>query len=606
MKETRSGNGAVHIEKCFDVLRELEKASILFKTEIKALSYEILKVYTFITEDEGSRRELSDEEAASFFESKKYEAEHCELTQAYDLVIRQEEELLPFDLELDLDQSRLCLVCSLDVYSKLFENLEKLHKKINAKKAFLGVIFKDFSPTLGDTSKMQAKLELAEDGLGQTKRILWERSEFYQPVVDASFVFTLQEEWELKNNQKLENSSYAARAESHIGKLIKCRHGRDGRNLLGKFVNVVKREPVSFEFGALDGDFLVEEQEECLIYKNLKDGFVGLNSSGLILIKDFSFEEINHRNMGNLLGGIECEFELRVKTNSADKDAVGSGIVLEAKTMRIDGGIDQGVILRSEQCVITGHMHQGVEIYADYAEISLHKGFLKCVKAKVNLCEGGKIECQEGEIGDIVGGEIHCNKAVIRNLRANNKIAFSEELEISNMVKGGNNLKIDSCAFYENRIRIENIQKRYQRYLHFIAQSSQVYRIEAEKIKQSSVAIKRFQEIFMQNLKMGLQTQPYIVNAIEQHVQVCEKLKQVQEKISEYQEIAQQIKAELEPIGQASLEAKLICRCAWVEQNQIEYFDLVRDAKETLLIEDGERVNVVIDPQTHKLIKERF
>ena len=605
LEEIKSRSDVIRIEKCFDVLRELEKASILFKVEIKSLNFEILKIHTFLKESDGIQKQLTDEESREFFESKKYEGENYEISQAYDLLIRQEESL-PFELEFERDQSQLWLVCKDGVYPRLFENLEKLYKEINARKALLGVIFKTFSPVLSDAKEIREKFDGAEDGLGQTKRILLERSEIYQPVIDASFFFTLQKEWEFRNKQSLENSSYAAKAESIVGKLFKCRNGRDGRNLLGVFVNVEKREPVFLEFGALEGDFVIEEQEDYLLYKNLKDGFVGLNGSGLILVKDFSFEEINHRNMGNLLGGIECEFELTIKATSVEKDAVGSGVVLEAKTIRIDGGIDQGVILRSQDCTIVGSVHQGAEIYADNAKVSLHKGFLHCIKAKIHLCEGGRIECQEGEIGDIVGGELFCNQAVIENLRANNKIAFSWKLEVSNMIKGGNHFRIDSAAFYENRIRIEEIQRRYQKYLCFITQSSQIHRKEAEKAKQSAPAIKRFQEIFMQNLKMGLQTQAYIIDAIEQHIQLCEKLKQVQEKILEYQGIAQQIKSELEPIGRVSLGAQLICHCAWVEQNQIEYCDLVNDVKEILIIEDGEKTNIVIDPQSRKLVKERF
>lgn len=606
MKKTEEQNDKLHIQRCFDIAYELDKASMIWKVDVADLRFQILNVYTFVKDAQTEIRELSPEETKEFFEKGYYEEEDYIISQAYDLWIEKKQEpSLPFSLELSKNQDQLWLVCNDEHLPLLSSQVLALYHQINAYKALTKIIFRDFCCDSNIDSLEQLSC-MTEKGLRQTTRILLEKSEFYQPLVDMSFFFILQEEWELKNQQSLENSSYASLVGNEVGRLIKSRNGRNGRNLLGEFMRVESRDPIDFEFWGLEEDFSKEETEEYWTYKSLKDGFVGINGSGLVLTKDFAFEEINHRNTGNLLGGIECGFSINVKASSAEKDAIGSGIVLEAQSIVVQGGIDQGVILKAQECDVTGSVHQGVEIYADSAKISTLKGFLRAIKAEVKLCEGGKIECQEGEIEDLVGGELYCDYGIIENVRSNNKITFSSKVEIKNMLKEGNCFKIDSSAFYENRIQIQAIQNKYQKYADFIDYTTKIYQKEMEKLKQSTPVIKQFQEVFVQNMKQGLQTQQYIINAIEQYMQTHEKLKQISSKIQEYKNRAQEIKKEIEPMSQLAFGAKLICHCVWESQNQVEYFDLEKQTKEVLVIEDGERVNIVIDAKNRKPIRERI
>lgn len=595
----------IKVEKCIDVSHELEKASILFQKEVKFLSFQVLQVYTSITERKGPKRELSPEESEEFFDSQMYEEEIFEIEQSYDLqIFAHQEEQKRFCFELDLHKSRLFLICKEDEYSELFTRLEALHQSINAYKALKGIIFKHFSLEC-DAKALENKLKTYQSGVGQTRRICLEQSEFFSPVIDMHFFFILEEDWKLKSGEELENSSYAAKEGVEIGRLIKGQNGRDGRDLLGELIKVEKREPIAIQFGSLDEDFSTEENLEYVTYKALKDGYAGLNSSGLILIKDFNLDEINHRNMGNLLGGIECGFELNIKAPSVDQDAVGAGIVVEAQTININGSIDQGVVLRAKECIISGSTHQKSDIYADYAEITKHKGTLIANKVKIKNCEGGRIECQSGELEDSVGGEIYCKEIVIKKLYANNRISLCSRVEIQEMLGGKNDFQIDSSSFYEYRKQIEEIQKRYQQYSNFIERLIKIYQKELSRIKRISPAIERFKAIALKNSKRGLKTQGYVLNAIEQYSHTLEQLQKLGEKIDFCKNQSKSIKEELMPIAKLSLDAKIICQSAWIDQNQIECVNLVKNTRERLVIEDGERVDIVVDDKTYRPIRER-
>lgn len=596
---------AIKVEKCFDVPHELEKASILFQKEVKFLSCQVLGVYTYVSEEKGGRRELNQKECIEFFESQMYEEERFEIKQAYDLkILLHQEEQNRFCFELDPHKSKLFLICKEDEYSRLFARLDEVQQALNAYKAIKGVIFKDFSPDY-DLKALENRLKDYESGLGGTRRICLEQSEFFSPIVDMHFFFILEEDWRLKSGEELENSSYAAKEGKEVGRLIKGQNGRDGRDLLGEFSRVEKREPTSIQFGSLDEDFAVKDTPEYLHYTSLKDGYVGLNSSGLILIKDFNLDEINHRNMGNLLGGIECGFELNIKAPSVDQDAVGAGIVVEAQRINVNGSIDQGVILRAKECLISGSTHQKSEIYANEVEIAKHKGSLVADKAKVKNCEGGKIECQSGEIEDSVGGELYCREMTIQRLHANNQIFFCSKVEIGEMLGGNNDFQIDSSSFREYRYQIEEIQGRHKRYLELIERLAKIYQKELMRIKKISSAMEHFKAIAMQNAKKGLKTQTYILNAIKQYDHTFQQLQKLSEKIEFCKEQSKKIKDELMPIAKLTLDAKIICQSAWVDQNQVEYVNLIKNARERLVIEDGERANIMVDSKSCRPIRER-
>lgn len=595
----------IKVEKCIDVSHELEKASILFQKEVKFLGFQVLDVYTAISESKGPKRELEAKERDEFFASQTYEEEHFEIQQSYDVkIFLHQEEQNHFCFELDSDQHRLFLICKESEYKSLFDQLDELHQAINAYKALKGIIFKNFSPQC-DMKALKERLKETQSGLGGTLRICIERSEFFSPIIDMNFFFILEEDWKLKRGEELENSSYAVKEGVEVGRLMKGQNGRDGRNLLGEFIRVEKRDPVVIEFGSLDEDFTTQESLEYITYRALKDGFVGLNSSGLILIKDFNLDEINHRNMGNLLGGIENGFELHIKSASIDQDAVGAGIVIEAQKININGSIDQGVILRAKECFVSGSTHQKSDIYSDYAEITKHKGSLIANKMKIKNCEGGRIECQSGEIEDCVGGEIYCKEIIIQRLHANNRIALCSRVEIQEMLGGKNDFQIDSSSFHEYRKQIDEIQKRYQQYLNFIERLIKIYQKELLRIKKISPAIERFKIIAMKNDKRGLKTQAYISNAIEQYNHTLEQLQKLGEKIDFCKKQSKSIKEELTPIAKLSLDARIICRSAWVDQNQIECVNLVKNTRERLVIEDGERVDIIVDNKAYKPMRER-
>lgn len=603
-KEQVKNDKVIEIQKCFDLSHEVQKASILLKCSPEEIDFEICEVFTFVKEDQ-NHRELSSQESKELFVSGLYESETFEVEQAFRVKMWKSQKEWDFDLELSMQNAHLLLVCQEDWHKRLLEDLEQTYRKINAKKALLGVIFKDFSPIFDDRKKFHKMLQEIYDGIDGVYKILLETSSFYIPAFDTYFAFKLREEWEFRHRQTLENSLYAIKDGEEVGKLIYGHSGSSGRDLLGEYIRVEKRELQACEFGALAEDFDHYESKGRLIYRALKDGFVGLNGSGLILIKDFMFEEINYRNIGNLLGGIEKELEIEIKSSSLEKDAIGAGIVLEAKKIKVYGGIDQGAILKAKECLIEGLTHQGVEVIADYAEISTHKGNLRAKKAIVKLCEGGVIDCESGEFEDLIGSKISCKEAVVKNCRANNHISFCTQLRIDCVLGGDNKFKIDSSAFFEYREEIETILDKYHKQMTFIDHALQIYQKEFKKVLKMKQAIERFEVIVAKNASQGLSTQSYITDTIQQYTQMQDKLKSIKEKIQAHQQKAQMTKVRLEPIANLCIEAKLFCQSDWIGQNHVEYFDSFHETTSALEIDEGERVNVFIDLYTHKLRKER-
>lgn len=594
------------VSKCFNIAHELQKASIIFKTNVKNLTFNIVAVYTFVgLQQNESKRELSENQAKNFFNSGEYEDNRYLISQAYDIVIKKREKKEEkFSLVLEKEESELYLVCLEENLGWLMENLGDVQMEINAQKAMLGVIFHDFSMSF-NTEELRKKLESSQNGVGHTKKVLLEKSRFFSPLMDAHFYFKLKEDWEAIRKISYENSSYAVTNGMEVGRLYKSRVGNDGRNLKGEFIKNEKREPLEIEFSILEGDFEVEDCEEYVLYKGEREGFVGQNSSGLILVKEINFEEITQRNIGNLLGGLECGMEINIKASIPEKDAVGAGIVLEAKKINIFGSVDQGAVIRSEFCSISGCVHQGAKIYAKEAEIGLHKGKLHCDRAKIKLCEGGVVDCEIGEFEELIGSEISGKEISVKTIRGNNKISISTCLNIKEMKGGGNNICIDSSAFLEYREEIKKIQKKHGKYLEIIDRLNSTYRQNFTQAKKMKPAVDKLRILLAQQQRQGIQPQAYLLSTVEEYIGLCNYLKALKVKIEKYEEEAKEVFKEIEPLAKIGLSGRINCNSAWMQQNQVEFVNILNARREKLTIEDGEKINVRIDANLMRPVKER-
>lgn len=598
----------IRVEKCFDVTHELEKASIQMRVDARSLTFNVIKVHTFISEEEdGIRTELSEAKTRDFFSSKTYEDHQYFISQAYDLVIKKRKEryIERFKIELEEQDSELVLWCPPESITWILENLGEVQRAIYRRKAFLGVIFKEFSMSF-DAEELRKKITSAENWVGGVKRVVLEKSDYYQPLRDGHFFFRLQKEWEYRSKIKYDNSSYAVKDGMEVGRLYKAKKGYDGRNLKGEYIINEKRDPVELEIGFLEGEFMLEPFDDFTLFRGSKQGFVGFNSSGLVLIKETSFEELSHRNIGNLLGGLECGMELNIKASNPEKDAVCAGIILEAKKLTIMGSIDQGCKIKTEKCTISGATHQNVEISGKEVDVDLLKGKVYADKVKVKMCEGGYIDCESGEILDAVGAEIKGKTISVRTMHANNKIFISSRLEIKEMKGGGNYFCIDSSAFLDYREEIEKIKKKREKYLDSIVKLSKIYKIELVQAKKMKPAVEQFRAIYQQNTQKGIPTQSYILITLGEYVELMGRLKVIKAKMDQCQKRADDFLNEIKPLMEISVEGRIECASAWVDQNQVEFINVTRDERETLIIEDGERVNVGVDSASLKLIKERI
>ncbi|WP_305862786.1 hypothetical protein [Helicobacter cholecystus] len=598
----------IKVSQCFDLFHELEKASIVLKIDSKNLSFDIVGVSTFLSEEpDGVRQELNEAKTRDFFYSGSYEDNQYYIAQAYDLVIKKKEKHQPehFFLELEAEDSELYFVFDAQSEEWLLDNLLEVKKGIDRKKASYGVIFKDFSLNF-DAEVLREKITSAQKTIGGKKKFLLEKSKFYHPNIEAHFFFTLKEEWEYCKKMSVENSSYAVKSGMEVGRLYKAKNGSDGRNLKGEYIKIEKKELQDLEFSALEDDFNIQDCEDYIVYLGSKTGFVGLNSSGLILIKENDFEEINNRNMGNLLGGIECEIEINVKASIPEKDAIGAGMIIEAQKLNVTGGVDQGVILRTQECNINGFTHQNVEIFAKKADIGILRGTLKAEEVKIKMCEGGNVDCTVGEFEEMVGAEVMGKEISVKTLHSNNKIYISSKVSIEEMKGGGNYFCIDSSAFLDYREEIAKIKKRHNKYLEAIDKLGKIYKQELIQTKRMKPAVDRFREIFVKNIQSGMRTQPYILSTIGEYMGLCRRLKRIKQKIQQYQEQSAETLKEIEPIMQVSLEGRIECKGAWVQQNLVEFVDALSDKREVMNIEEGEKVNVYVDANYHKLLKERI
>ncbi len=341
------------VKNCKDIRAELENFSKTHKIDSQLVWFEILNIQTLIKEYDTFKlmpqENLDDEDF--------YNQDYFQIIQQYDIRIIPKEQdihitlkLSPFANVASLFLHEHCLVSDTEVFFKaLFGRVETLlayEGVIIRRRQELQEIIKEHIARI-----MDKELSLpCEFVLQQAKR--------YHPQQEAFFDFLPKKEWE-EENKAVENAYFAVNKGDIVVLFHKSQESKSGRNLFGQYVvptklNLLENTTLP-KFNPQEIEMI--EEEEKILFISLLNAYASIRDGEIVFYAQNEFHHIDILSTPPLLGGTTKDIVLNISSLDPQKDAINSGVILEASKINVVGNIGSNVKLRAMEIVIEGQTH---------------------------------------------------------------------------------------------------------------------------------------------------------------------------------------------------------------------------------------------------------
>lgn len=606
----------VSVKGCADVNAEIKKISELYALEERMINFDILQINTLHRgENKKDFRSLSVEERDDILgNDAEYNKNDFEIRQVYDITLRglKENDLSSF-VEIKLDSQ--CYELSLELKAGLEvknddEFFEALYEEITRQKIKHNIIVRLFDekskPEITSLKKLFAELQLS--GILESPQSFVIARASFVPEMETNFKFFLQEEWSKAHNESVEFASYAAKVGDFVGMSVKHQDGSSGRNLKGEYVSISKQEGENKDkidqLQYNESEFNVKLSNDGILYYAAQDGYVSVGEGALKILVDFNFSEVSLRQNGSLLGGDKKGFVVEVACANPDQDAIGVGTILEAENIKIYGSVAENARVVAKKLEINGQTHQSAVIRADEMSIDIHKGSAVGEKIRINRLDRGSVEGEEIVIEQANGGSIEGRKIIINSLHSRAKIGVSEHLHIKEMSGGGNHITISSRTSLKAKEEVRRFHTQIQHNIDEVNMLVAALNKDLVNIRKIKPVVKKIKIIMEENKKNNKPNDPSITQSVAQYVLLLRRTKYLKERLVTLQGQSQVCNLALQDLDLQTQNAKITSDAPWQNDNEIMYESFCPEAKDTMFLNNGEEVDIGIDKESLKLVRE--
>ncbi|ACZ12077.1 flagellar assembly protein A [Sulfurospirillum deleyianum] len=352
---------------------------------------------------------------------------------------------------------------------------------------------------------------------------------------------------------------------------IKPQSGTPGRNCRGGFIAVPEPRVSNNEVINITENLTKKESETSIKYIANLGGYVHLEKGTYDIQEHMEINEISFKSTGSIDTSLDSNIKINIKETDILKDAIGAGMSVETAEVHVQGNVASGARVKAKIVEIGGQTHQSAYIEADKIIITVHHGEANGQDVEIDRLEGGRVIADTVYVKNMTGGEIIAKVIKIDNLMSNAKITASEKIEIMELKGSNNKLIIDPSVTKEFHEMIESINhkieqleeelKAYPRQLSSKKEYIDKNKPMAEMVKEKIMELKR--------------------NRVEPPLTLFAKVKDFQEKVMEYNTFLQTFKDKKEELRDYKEElsgvqnkvflARIINHSVWKEFNEVRF-----------------------------------
>lgn len=566
-----------------NVIKELKNVAIANHIKPTELSFKLLKITTFYSDEKSENNEMSDEEMKLFVDDNYLLNPNLKFSQHYRVEIYKttdevEEVILP-DISLSGNKNLTKIIATIskshDVkYSSKLE--EKIIEDIQIKKIKAGILVGIRDQNMHKEVKRIVANIRVNGFLDQNVSFVVCQGVDEQPSINDDLIFHYKKKVETKSTDgKVDYAKrgfvLAVEKDECIIEYIKPQMGTPGRNCRGAFMPVKDPRKSNETNIVISPNITRKESETSIKYIANRGGYVNFEKGSYDIQEQMEINEISFRSTGSIDTNLDSNIKINIKEKDILKDAIGAGMSVETSEVHVQGNIGSGAKIKAKVAEIGGQTHQSAYIEADKIFIAVHRGEANGQDVTIDRLEGGKVIGDTVHVKQMIGGEIIAKIVKIDELMSNAKITASEILEVQELKGNNNKFIIDPSVTKEFNemiasinLKIEKLEeelKAYPRQLSSKKEFIDKNKPMAEMVKEKIMELKR--------------------NGVEPPITLFAKIKDFQEKVLDYNNFLQTFKDKKEELQEYRIElnkvqnkvftAKIINHSAWKEFNEIRF-----------------------------------
>ena len=364
-----------------------------------------------------------------------------------------------------------------------------------------------------------------------------------------------------------------------IFEYVKLREGANGRDVRGKLLPTQKAKATIAKMPEHTENIYSKEDEEGIKFFSKKSGYVQ-EEKGVFDIKDeLDVNEISFKTTGSVDTGLDTNVTLNVKEKNLTKDAIGTGMTVEANEINIEGNVAANAVVKANKVVIGGQTHAKALIEAKDAKIAVHIGSFDGEYVEIDRLEGGKVKAKKVVIKSAIGGEIIAESVIIDTLVSNSNIIIADTLEIKKLKGVNNKILVDFSMIKNTGEQINERMAKIKTIREQIVKMPRTLESKRCVIEENKGPINVI-KAKIEELKSTNNTPP---------VTFMKKLKEYQQLVHEYNALLKEfrekkaaiaeLKSEIANIQDGIFSSKVINHSNWREFNEIK-FRLVDPARD--------------------------
>ena len=351
----------------------------------------------------------------------------------------------------------------------------------------------------------------------------------------------------------------------------KSHEGQNGRDARGKLLAAEKPKEDTDKEISISENIERVENDDSIIYIAKKSGYVVEKNGSFDIEERIEINEANFKTTGSIQAGTDTNVTLVVRETDTIKDAIGTGIIVEADEIEVKGNVGANAMVKANEVIIGGQTHQKAKIYAKNAKISIHIGKVEAENVEIDRLEGGNVVAKRVKINSVVGGSITAQNIQINTLGSNCTITASHLIDVRYLRGTDNKFIIDTSKMPESA---EATQEQLNKIEYTKAElTSLLKNIETKK----NVINENKDSIYTIKAKVEELSKAKVIPPVT----FMKKLKEYQGLVNEYntllkifkdkKELLATLKDELEIMQNGIFSAKVINRGNWVELNEIRF-----------------------------------
>lgn len=562
-----------------DPYEELLNESKRLGVGVKGLDFTLLGFSTSYTVEDGDKyKTLSEKELVLFNDENIFLNEKLKIRQSYKIKIAKvspKKDSISSRIKLLRNKDLTKLIAEIDFNGVTFypniamEVLQEIYKKMIKEKFFLGVRVFNFKKELLDALNRFKNKTLRHN----KARILLARG--------VHSISAETEKLTLSYKNKVHKMTNVLQKVSVIGisegDLI-LRHtqpgiSRKGRSLKLDFIEPHIPPENKIEFSCSEN---LEAKEVCHIkeracyieYYAKKNGFVTLTEGKYDIENELNLSSVTFKEFGAVLGGLDKNITVNVKSSSDLEDAVGSGVYIECETLVVNGMVGGNTTLKAKNLKVYGTTSSTSKMYAENAYVSTHRGFVEADFVDIDSLENGYIKAKNiAKVKKSLGGNIRASLVWINSLASNNTITF-KQITVIEQCSGTNNKFVIQSVLEEDDNPISKLKELEQRQKQI---PSLIENLE-ETISSSKSGVDKLMKKISQLQAQKLPIPANFLGMIKQYKDYNHQLSSLNKEESELKIQKEKLIKYLQELDQELFDSRLINKGeTWADLNVIKF-----------------------------------